>query len=156
VKKPEPPKKEEKKTDTNPLASILKNVDQLRQKQPAQETPAQAPEQAPQQTASAVERNALERSLREQIQRCWRLDPGAVRAEDLIVELRVFLNPDGSARLIEIVDFERMTRDAYFNSAAENARRAVLTCQPFKLDPRKYSVWRELILRFDPREMFGT
>lgn len=158
VKKPEPPKKEEPKPDSNRLASILKNVDQLRKDQPPpSETTAKAPEPAPQQqVASAMERSALERALREQIQRCWRLDPGAVHAEDLVVELRVFLNPDGTARLIEIVDVERMTRDAYFNSAAENARRAVLTCQPFKLDPHKYEVWRELILRFDPREMFGT
>lgn len=158
VKKPDPLKEEEPKPDSNPLASILKNVDKLRkEQQPPSETTAKAPEPAPQQqVASAMERNALERALREQIQRCWRLDPGAVRAEDLVVELRVYLNPDGTAQLIEIVDVERMTRDAYFNSAAENARRAVLTCQPFKLDPHKYDVWRELILRFDPREMFGT
>lgn len=158
VKKPDPLKEEEPKRDSNPLASILKNVDKLRkEQQPPSETTAKAPEPAPQQqVASAMERSALERALREQIQRCWRLDPGAVRAEDLVVELRVYLNPDGTAQLIEIVDVERMTRDAYFNSAAENARRAVLTCQPFKLDPHKYDVWRELILRFDPREMFGT
>jgi outer membrane biosynthesis protein TonB len=43
-----------------------------------------------------------------------------------------------------------------FRSAAENAKRAINRCSPFRLPPRKYDVWRQLTLRFDPREMFGT
>jgi hypothetical protein len=56
----------------------------------------------------------------------------------------------------EIVDVVRMVQDGYFRSAAENAKRAINQCSPFQLPPRKYNVWRQLTLRFDPREMFGT
>ena len=38
---------------------------------------------------------------------------------------------------------------------AESAKRAILTCQPFKmLGPRITTVWKDIEITFDPREMF--
>ena len=50
-----------------------------------------------------------------------------------------------------------MTADPFFRSAAESALRAVLNrrCQPFKLPPEKYDIWKLMILSFNPKEMFG-
>ena len=86
---------------------------------------------------------------------CWRIEPGARDAANLIVEIRVLLKPDGSVLDAQIVDLSRMARDSFFRSAAENARRAVFECSPFRLPPRKFELWREMTLRFDPRRMFG-
>ena len=39
--------------------------------------------------------------------------------------------------------------------AAESALRAVQRCAPFNLPVEKYDSWKEIIMTFDPREMFG-
>lgn len=150
--KKEEPKKEEPKEDR--LTSILRNVEKLKDQQPAAEQQADAtPTRSIQ--VSAIEQNAMVRAIQRQMARCWRIDAGARDAENLVVEIRVVLNPDASVRAAQIVDFERMFHDTYFQTAAENARRAVLRCSPFDLPANKYEVWRDLVLRFDPSQMFG-
>jgi len=140
------------------LTSILRNVEKLKAQQRAEgETVAKAEQQdnAGQQ-GSAFERNELVRAIQEQLRNCWRLDPGARDARDLMIEIRVQLNPDGSVRHSSVTDVIRMVQDGYFRSAAENAMRAIQKCSPFRLPPNKYAIWRDLTLRFNPREMFGT
>ena len=65
------------------------------------------------------------------------------------------LKQDGSVADVHILDMQRMKRDVFFRSAAENARRAVISCAPFRLPPRKFEIWRDMTLVFDPRQMFG-
>ena len=105
--------------------------------------------------ASPIEQMEMVRAIQSQLASCWRLEPGARDASNLIVEIRVALNPDGAVRSADIVDSLRMVSDTYFRSAAENARRAVYRCSPFDLPPRKYEVWQVMTLKFDPRRMFG-
>ena len=69
--------------------------------------------------------------------------------------MRVNFHPDGAVRKAEILDGERLLTDAFFRSAAENARRAVLQCSPYSLPLDNYSFWQQVTLVFDPREMFG-
>jgi outer membrane biosynthesis protein TonB len=145
-------KKEEPPEDR--LTTILKNVEKLKDQAPANSQVSDA-SQAPTSPASSIEQSAMVRAIQKQMARCWRIDAGARDADSLIVEIRVLLNPDASVRDAQIVDFERMFRDSYFRSAAENARRAILQCSPFRLPANKYEVWRELTLRFDPSQMFG-
>ena len=153
----EPEKKEEPKPE-DPLASILRNVEKLKEQPTRQrEQTAKAPTVAETPQISAVQRQQLERSVQDQIKGCWSLDPGARRAEDLVVEVTVNLTPDG--RVIgqpRVVDAARMNRDAYFRSAAENAVRAILKCSPFKLPVAQYASWKQMKLTFNPREMFGS
>ena len=79
------------------------------------------------------------------------------RAELVVDVTRGFVDHQlGSVRRTDIVDVVRMVQNAYFRSAAENAKRAINVCSPFRLPQGKYQVWRELTLRFNPREMFGT
>lgn len=149
-------KKDEPKPDQ--LTSILRNVERLReQPRPRSQDTTKAKTEGPTaRKASVFEQNAMVRAIQEQLRRCWRIDPGARGAQDIVVEIRVLLNPDGSVQTVEILDVVRMVQDGYFRSAAENAKRAVKQCSPFQLPPRKYDVWRQLTLRFDPRRMFGT
>ena len=94
--------------------------------------------------------------MSERLRSWWRNDPGARGAEEIMVGIKVLYNQDGSVRRVEIVDVVRMVQDGFFRSAAENAKRAISRCSPFRLPPRKYEIWRQLTLRFDPRQMFGT
>ena len=96
------------------------------------------------------------RAIQDHLRRCWLIDPGAQGAQDIVVEITVLLNPDGSVKTVEILDAVRMVQDGYFRRAAENAKRAINLCSPFQFPPDKYHVWRKLTLRFDPCRMFET
>jgi len=50
-----------------------------------------------------------------------------------------------------------LVKDPFKIAAAETAQRAILNqaCQPFKLDPKKYNIWKDVTLTFNPSEMFG-
>lgn len=158
---PEKPKEEKpEEPPVDALTSILRNVEKLKN-QPAQKkqtatAPKVAEQAKPKPQVSRIAQEGIARAIRQQIQRCWRLDPGAQQAEDLIVEIRITLRRDGTLVSAEVVDLTRMFGDAYFRSAAENARRAIQACSPYKLPVSEYEVWRVINLKFDPREMFGT
>jgi len=96
--------------------------------------------------------------VRQQIARCWNLPAGAKDAENLIIEIKVSMNPDGTVQEARIQNQSRMLADGFYRAAAESALRAVLNprCQPFKLPRDKYNIWQSMTLTFNPREMFGV
>ncbi len=106
----------------------------------------------PDQPISISEKDAI----RQQIRRCWNLPAGAKDAQDLVIEVSVIMNPDGTVRQATVVDEGRMRSDPFFRAAAESARRAVLNpkCSPLKLPPEKYSQWQRMTLTFNPKDMF--
>lgn len=149
------PKKEEKKEDR--LTSILRNVDKLRKEQTAAVEPAEVknPEAPPKPQSSRIEQATLARMIASQMSRCWRIDPGARAAEDLIIVIEVTLDRGGEVLKVDFAEKNRVSSDDFYRSAAENARRAILECAPFELPAKRYEVWREMTLRFDPARMFG-
>ena len=86
----------------------------------------------------------------------WNLDPGAIGLENMRVEIRVYLNRDGSIKKIEFLDMSRFNSDPSYRSVAESAQRAIIaTQQAFKdVFAGKYSGnygdWSTLRLNFDP------
>ena len=94
--------------------------------------------------------------IRQQIRKCWSLPAGAKDAENLSIEIRMAMNPDGTVREARILDQGRLQSDPFYRAAAESALRAVLNprCNPLKLPLEKYNLWRNMILIFDPRDMF--
>ena len=96
--------------------------------------------------------------VRQQIAGCWNLPAGAKEAEDLIIEIWVAMNPDGTVREARIQNQVRLRADGFYRAAAESALRAVLNprCSPLKLPRDKYDLWQTMTLTFNPREMFGT
>ncbi len=97
-------------------------------------------------------------SVRRQIEQCWSLPANVKPTKDLVVEIRVEMNQDGTPRSALIQDNGRMGADAAYRATAESARRAVLNprCHPFRLPREKYDRWRTLTLVFNPAEMFRT
>jgi hypothetical protein len=175
--KPQPPKP---KFDINKVAALLDK--RVKDQPPAEEKPEQKPQDKPRSIAELVENALKDRpqpqaspspdraldqpmtmseidAIRYQIQRCWSVPAGARDAGDLVVRLRVFLNPDGSlSRAPEIVEGGRAPSvgEEFYRAAAESARRAVQVCSPLKnLPPAKYEKWRELTLTFNPKDMLG-
>ena len=92
--------------------------------------------------------------VRQQIARCWNVPAGARDAKDLVVEIRVVVDPDGTVRQATIVDQARLS-DPFFRAAAESARRAFFNplCRPLHLPPDKYAIWRDLVVDFSPKDI---
>ena len=92
-------------------------------------------------------------ALRGQIQRCWNVPAGAMEAEGLKVSIQFRLDPsgaiEGSPEIISGGGSAGVER-----AAAESARRAVLQCAPYNLPADKYDAWADVIVHFDPSEMF--
>lgn len=78
----------------------------------------------------------------------------------MTVEIRAYLNRDGTVRDTKILNTGRYKKDSAFRSVAESARRAVYICDkkgdesPFKIFPKYYEQtydnWKTLMLRFNP------
>ncbi len=104
-----------------------------------------------------TERQEMINSIRTAIQPCWNIQPGAKGAQDIVVVVRATLSPNGKVRRAWVTNRSAFQNDPFKLTAAETAQRAVLNqaCQPFKLDPKKYDVWKDVTLNFNPSEMFG-
>lgn len=92
-------------------------------------------------------------AFRRQISACWSPKVGNAEARNLAVKLHLRFRRDGTlAKPPQVVSAgDRLS----YRIAAEDAVRAVLQCQPYALPADKYPVWREMVLNFDPRAMFG-
>lgn len=135
------------------LRNMIKNDPQPRQLTAVEEAPAEQPTPV----ATLSDRMSMSEmdALRRQLSRCWSLMAGARFAEDQVVQIRLNVNPDRTVRSAHIVDQIRYNTDSFFRAAADSAMRAVHNphCSPLELPPDKHTQWRDLIVRFDPREM---
>ena len=96
-----------------------------------------------------------EDALKAQIFGCWSIPLGLPYNEDLLVRIKLKLEPDGSVAKTEILDHARMNKpgQGFYKVLAESALRAVKLCQPLRVPNTGYERWKELQLNFDAREM---
>jgi hypothetical protein len=95
-------------------------------------------------------------ALKSQIYRCWSPPTGAPDARDLVVDYDLSLNPDGTVGRLQLTPgtAAQAAGNGYTRAAAEAASRAIYQCQPYRLPPDRYGLWRQINpLRFDPRQM---
>jgi len=166
--KPEPPqqmaknepKAEQKKYDPGQFETLLKNL-AAQSTVPSPDPPPQRPRVASARPSSqpraplGSQITASEVDLvRQQIARCWNVPAGARDAKDLVVEVRVAVDPDGTVRQATIVDQGRLS-DPFYRAAAESARRAFFNplCRPLHLPPDKYAIWKDLVVDFSPKDI---
>lgn len=92
-------------------------------------------------------------ALRARISQCWSPPVGGLGSDAIRVKIRMQLTQEGML----VADPEVVNRESspFFMAAADSAVRAVMLCQPYSLPESKYALWRDMILNFDPREMFG-
>ena len=166
--KPEPPrqivknepKPEQKKYDPGQFEALLKNL-ASQQAAPLPDAPPQKPHPASARASSqpkaplGSQLTASELDMvRHQIAQCWNVPAGARDARDLVVEIRVAVDPDGTVRQATIVDQGRLG-DPFFRAAAESARRAFFNpqCRPLHLPAEKYAIWKDLVVDFSPKDI---
>ena len=168
VKRPRGKPKPKPKPD--PFADVLKSVEELEKKRQTRETDDDAkttpPDIDPIEQALAQANTPFSDSIplsmseidniRYQIQRNWSLPAGARDAQNMVVTLRIQLNPDGTVTGVSVLNESRMRSDPFFRAMAESTVRAVLKTDRIKnLSPEKYDLWRDMRINFDPREMFS-
>ncbi len=88
--------------------------------------------------------------MRRRIGQCWSPPTGVKDAEKLLVKVRIRLKRDGTlSRPPQIMS-------SVSQAAADSAVRAIRRCVPYDMfPPKKYNTWREIVLNFDPGQMFG-
>ena len=96
-----------------------------------------------------------EDALKAQIFGCWSIPLGLPFNEDLLVRIKLQLEPDGSIIKTEILDHARMNRpgQGFYKVLAESALRAIKLCQPLRVPSTGYERWKNMQLNFDAREM---
>lgn len=170
-KKPVPPKPTpQKNTSAGGLQSLLASVEKVRKpiNTPSTKTAASSAASTGQEVNKGIEggtggslTEALTISEKDlianKIRQCWNVNAGVEGAEQMIIELRAYVNKDGRIREVKILN---MKSDPVFRSMAESAKRAIYVCDglqedsPFKIlatqHPETYSSWKELYLRMNP------
>jgi len=107
---------------------------------------------APDGRAAMMSVNEID-AFRAQISQCWNPPIGGLGAERITVKIRLMLNLDGTLKQPPKV-LNSMSAVS-FRPAADSAVRAIWQCQPYKLPEKKYQSWSDMILNFDPREMYA-
>jgi outer membrane biosynthesis protein TonB len=157
--KPKPAPKAVKKRDFNAdrIAALLNKVPDAANEPSSNFAPEDTPRRPVHGQSSGTEMtmsvNEID-ALRAKIAQCWNPPPGGLGADAIIVKLRLQLNPDGS--LIGYPTVANWGGSPFFQAAADSAVRAVFQCQPYDLPADKFDVWRDMILTFDPRQMYGS
>jgi outer membrane biosynthesis protein TonB len=160
VEKPKPKPEEKPKEETKPkkdFDTLLKNLTPTDAAKPVETETAEnaVPEESPITELGSRLTMSEEDAIRRQITPCWNVPAGSKFAENLAVEVRVFMNRDGTIRDTMILDTGRYTRDSAFRAAADAADRALRNprCTPLKYPPEKYNQMKVFVFRFDPSEM---
>ena len=110
-----------------------------------------APEGRDQQL-SASELAILAQIIKSCVQSKWNVLGGGELAQNTQVKLRLRFNPDG--RLAAEPQIMNPQNTPYFLAVRDSALRAVQACEPYSLPPAKYDFWKDIVLNFDPRDMF--
>ena len=92
-------------------------------------------------------------AIRRQFYRCWIVPAGAKDLRKLIVSIKIKLNDEG-----EVINAKLLTDNSlnnpFFRAASESAMRAVNhpECKKLQVPQKKYEIWKEIILDFDPSQ----
>lgn len=132
------PKAKQKPLDTSKLATTIADA---------------APKKAAIDPRAAA---TLAQAIQAQVAPCWNPPIGGRDVRRMTVVIRADYTRDG--RVIGNPTVAGQTgatagNQDYARAFAETARRAVLRCQPLKLPPNLYDLWKSVEINFDPESM---
>ncbi len=157
---PQQPQRQEPRLDLGALADSLVDLDPDKQERtrPAEVSDTAAIGERNQQRVGLGDRLTArdEDLLRAKLYQCWNRDVGAPNASELVVEVNIFLNRDGTLERTPVVlndDTINRSGNPYWRAARTRAVAAVQACAPYDfLDPSRYDSWREITFNFDPED----
>lgn len=161
--KPKPPKKKEvqkkkvKKKPADDFESVLKDLTDIKkevEKKDAEDSSSTSSNQSVGKLGPVVTVSELD-ALRRHLRPCWNLPAGAKDGRQLVVEIRLYMNPDGTVRDARLLSSSKSSQNPFYRTAAESALRAVKDprCQPFPLPKQKYDQWKVFVISFNPKDL---
>ena len=154
-KKPKPAAPKKRVFNPDNIAALLNKIpdadNEPKPVEPAEEAPKKKVHGQSNGTDMAMSVNEID-ALRARIADCWTPPPGGLGADQIVVKLRLQLNEDGT--LVGYPTVANSGSSRFFQAAADSAVRAVYQCQPYALPKAKFALWRDMILNFDPSEMY--
>ena len=151
---PKPPEpKRERTFDSSKIAALLDKRDPTRHAATGEQLNSTASLGAAHGTAATLSQSELD-ALRARLTKLWNVQAGSEHPEELIVDIRIRLTPD--KRLAAPPEIVSRGSSPRYRAAADAAMRAVLQAQPYDmLRPATYDQWKDMIVTFDPRQMFN-
>jgi colicin import membrane protein len=151
---PKPPEpKRERTFDQSKIAALLDKRDPTRHAATGETLNSTASLGASRGTAATLSQSELD-ALRARLTKLWNVQAGTERPEELIVDIRIRLTPD--KRLASPPEIVSRGSSPRYQAAADAAMRAVLQGQPYDmLQPSTYDQWKDMIVTFDPRQIFN-
>jgi colicin import membrane protein len=153
-----------KKFDANKIAALLNKIPDAKSppagsqhepktSKPLPSGPAAGAPEGRDERLTASQRSLLGVMMKRAVSPCWHVQTGMQGADQLVVELEVWLKPDGTLdgepRVVE------QRGGALFADAATNAIRALRQCAPYNLPRALYKDgWDHMVVTFDPQKMF--
>ena len=160
--RPEPEKPQPKKPDFSDLEKAVKELRKPDAPPPPKSTDLSsiaAALNAPRTMSSSPLSMSEQDALRRQLESCWSVPAGVRDAQNLVVEVKVSLDPDGKVVRAQAVRSSPLSGSSGFQIAAEAAERAVHICQQrhgrLNVPRDKYNIWKEMTLTFDPKDLLG-
>jgi colicin import membrane protein len=150
---PQPPQKpKERVFDPTKTAALLDKRDPTRQAATGAELNSHASLGAAKGTAATLSQSELD-AMRARLTQLWNVQAGTERPEELVVEVRIRLTRE--RRLAAAPEVVSRGTSPRYQAAAEAAVRAVLQGQPYNmLRDETYAQWQDIVVTFDPRQMF--
>jgi Predicted membrane protein len=148
----------DKPKPANPLDDLLKAADKAKPATPSADRGTQSKPQSvrgsdaynPNEPISMTEMDAI----RAHVSRYWNIPAGAKDSANLIIEVRVTLQPDGTVTDARVIN-QPLMADSFWTAAADSARRAVRLASPLPIPRDKYSQFSDFVLVFNPKQMLG-
>ena len=138
---------------------MLSTLERLRTAQPQTEPPRARPNPTPSPprqgggapTGAAQLTQGDIRGLADQISECWSVDRGMLGVDQIVVELRVVLDPQGNVR--NVLPASAVPTDPRARAVYESARRALLApqCNPLRVPSDRLATVMASTFRFNPR-----
>jgi colicin import membrane protein len=144
---PTPPvKKREYKFDTETIAALVDKRDPSRQAFTGETLNSNAAVGTAKGTAATLSASYLS-ALVSQIHDCWQRDGGGFDEEEIKIPITLTFKVDGTLSAAPLIEIE--PRSPRERAIFEGARRAIISCQPFKMLPQaKYAEWKTLPFMF--------
>ncbi len=155
-------KRDDKKAEPAAFDALLKNLtrDQTADADEAPRAPHRMASLAPpssqpkaplasQMTASQID------LIREQLRPCFNPPFGAKEKPDLVADIRVVMNPDGTVQQARVVDQGQYNSDPIYRAIADAGVRALKNpqCSPLRFPPEQFAAWQTFIFGFSTRDM---
>jgi hypothetical protein len=93
--------------------------------------------------------------VRQQLIPCFNPPFGAKEKPDLVADIKVVMNRDGTVQQARVVDTGQYAGDQVYRALADAGIRALHNpqCAPLRLPPDRYEVWQTIVFPFSIKDM---